>query len=749
MEVDKKVKKNKYKFDKEKAAKGKANKAGNGKAYGKPNGKADGKFNKSPGKGYKPKHGDGKFAKSNNPGDKKRKRDENEPQEAQVEGSRGQQRKMQKRERMSERKYNDIVHEIKVIYNKLITRHGDDAPTKAEKHKLIDGGLLLLKGKMVELALKHDASRVIQSLLKFGHREHRNTVIEEMKDSIIALSMSKYAHFLVMKMLFYSTPEQQKAIIQQFLGHTVKLLSHVEAGQVVELAYTKYASKEQKNAMVLEFYGPEFALFKADYKDSNNLNVATILDSNPDKKPKIIKSLHQSLHKIVEKGLINFTLVHRLLDEYLSLIEIREYAEFIEMLKENAGGLLSTKDGVKVMLRMISYGTPKDRKVIVKNLKGSVLEMCHNDICSIVVTRLLDVVDDTVLLQKSILNEMFADLPSVCLSKAGRKPLLHVLAPRAARYFSREDLAQLQPPTYTDANGETVSTSKKEGESRRQELLVHLLPALLEVCHMNANAMVKSSHGSAVLIETLNQLPVGDEQATPILEVIADLTTREEAGEDELTDDMEVEQGQRTDLNEEEEDDEATTEPSGEKAKSESKLKLAQDDSKREADRASAAAWENVMQHYVAHRTLKSLVQRDAESAKTNGASVFAEMLLSRLEGTLMKWCGTKGVYVVLSLAEHPVTKAKVIAELKPHLKALQKLDQPGPKILVALVQGKAVAANGNSKEKEGAAAAGAAKTVSNGKQSAKLSTTKAAAQATPKTETKTRAASTKKTPKK
>eukprot|EP00743_Colponemidia_sp_Colp-15_P003041 GILK01003287.1.p1 GENE.GILK01003287.1~~GILK01003287.1.p1 ORF type:complete len:745 (-),score=188.65 GILK01003287.1:133-2367(-) len=744
MEVDKKVKKNKYKFDKEKAAKGKANSKANGKTYGKPNDKADGKFKKSPRKGFKPKQGDSKFPKSNNPGDKKRKRDENEPQEAQVEGSRGQQRKMQKRERMTERKYHDIVHEIKIIYNKLITRHGDDAPTKAEKHKLIDGGLALLKGKMVELALKHDASRVIQSMLKFGHREHRNTIIEEMKDSIIALSMSKYAHFLVMKMLFYSTPEQQKSIIQQFLGHTVKLLSHVEAGQVVELAYTKYASKEQKNAMVLEFYGPEFALFKADYKDSNNVNVATILDSNPDKKPKIIKSLHQSLHKIVEKGLINFTLVHRLLDEYLSLIEIREYAEFIEMLKENAGGLLSTKDGVKVMLRMISYGTPKDRKVIVKNLKGSVLEMCHNDICSIVVTRLLDVVDDTVLLQKSILNEMFADLPSLCLSKAGRKPLLHVLAPRAARYFSREDLAQLQPPTYTDANGETVSTSKKEGESRRQELLVHLLPALLEVCQMNANAMVKSSHGSAVLIETLNQLPVGDEQATPILEAIADLTTREEAGEDELTDDMEVEQGQRTNLNEEEEDDEATTE-SGDKAKSENKLKLAQDDSKREADRAAGAAWENVMQHYVAHRTLKSLVQRDAESSKANGASVFAEMLLSRLEGTLFKWCGTKGVYVVLSLAEHPVTKAKVIAELKPHLKALQKLDQPGPKILVTLVQGKAVA-NGKLKEND----APAAKTVSNGKPSATPSKTKAAAQVqTPKTETKSRAASTKKTPKK
>ena len=39
----------------------------------------------------------------------------------------------------------------------------------------------LVKGRMLEVALKHDASRVIQMLLKFGNAHYRNLVIEELE----------------------------------------------------------------------------------------------------------------------------------------------------------------------------------------------------------------------------------------------------------------------------------------------------------------------------------------------------------------------------------------------------------------------------------------------------------------------------------------------------------------------------------------------------------------------------------------
>lgn len=39
----------------------------------------------------------------------------------------------------------------------------------------------LIKGRMLEIALKHDASRIIQMLLKFGNSHYRNLVTEELE----------------------------------------------------------------------------------------------------------------------------------------------------------------------------------------------------------------------------------------------------------------------------------------------------------------------------------------------------------------------------------------------------------------------------------------------------------------------------------------------------------------------------------------------------------------------------------------
>ena len=45
-------------------------------------------------------------------------------------------------------------------------------------------------------------------------------------------------------------------------GNVRKLIRHKEASDVVEYAYDQFANAQQRQAIIEEFYGPSFALFK-------------------------------------------------------------------------------------------------------------------------------------------------------------------------------------------------------------------------------------------------------------------------------------------------------------------------------------------------------------------------------------------------------------------------------------------------------------------------------------------------------
>ncbi|CAN0424562.1 unnamed protein product, partial [Scytosiphon promiscuus] len=70
-------------------------------------------------------------------------------------------------ERQQHRPQFDTVLRSKEIWNKLRERK---VPAD-ERAKLVQELLELIKGKVMDIALKHDASRVVQTALQFGNRE--------------------------------------------------------------------------------------------------------------------------------------------------------------------------------------------------------------------------------------------------------------------------------------------------------------------------------------------------------------------------------------------------------------------------------------------------------------------------------------------------------------------------------------------------------------------------------------------------
>lgn len=124
-----------------------------------------------------------------------------------------------KHERQSHRRHADAVVASKEIWNKLRLKTN----TKKETREMTDELMELLRGKFAQVAMQHDASRVVQAVLQYGTPEQRLEVVKELANADVAGSGKKgsstnslaelckvqYAHFAVLKIIKYSYKEKE------------------------------------------------------------------------------------------------------------------------------------------------------------------------------------------------------------------------------------------------------------------------------------------------------------------------------------------------------------------------------------------------------------------------------------------------------------------------------------------------------------------------------------------------------------
>lgn len=94
------------------------------------------------------------------------------------------------------------------------------------------------------------------------------------------------------------------------------------------------------------------------------------------------------------------------------------------MFKEQIHQLVHTKDGSFAASLLISYGTAKDRKAMIKSIKDIIPQMSTNQYGHMVLIIICAVVDDTKLVTKSVLEELKPLWPNLIRNKFGRKLVL-------------------------------------------------------------------------------------------------------------------------------------------------------------------------------------------------------------------------------------------------------------------------------------------------------------------------------------
>ena len=108
-------------------------------------------------------------------------------------------RRALRRERAATKPYFEAVTASKVLWNEL-----REKSCSAERRSSLVSDLHdELRGKYRDVALKHDASRLVQAVIQFGSEDQRMQLFHEMSvtPSFVGICRSPYAHYCITKLL--------------------------------------------------------------------------------------------------------------------------------------------------------------------------------------------------------------------------------------------------------------------------------------------------------------------------------------------------------------------------------------------------------------------------------------------------------------------------------------------------------------------------------------------------------------------
>ena len=432
-------------------------------------------------------------------------------------------------ERKASKPNADSIARSKKLWERL--RRKSHVPLE-ERKRLVAELFEIITGHIKDFVLKHDSVRVVQTALKYANIDQRKMIARELKGEYRGLAESRYAKFLIGKLLIHGDAEIRDLIVPELYGHVRRLIKHPEASWILDDIYRGAATTEQKATLLREWYGAEFAIFKSKGQKDVSADLKGILKSQPEKRKPVMHALLDLINQCVQKKTTGFTMLHDAMLQYYLNLEPGgpEATEFVELLKgDEEGDLLKnlafTKSGARVVSLALAYSNAKDRKLILRTYKNTFQMLAHDLNGHQVLLTAYDVVDDTVLTAKSIFPELLGKDTSTEESQQNiltsithltdRIPILYPFSGKLKWLLPEEDRALLDEVHIIRA-----STSKKDPEVRRKELIASLSPPLLSLIERRAGDLVQTSFGCQCISEILLNSTGARE---PALKAIAEL----------------------------------------------------------------------------------------------------------------------------------------------------------------------------------------------------------------------------------
>nr|XP_016937255.1 protein penguin [Drosophila suzukii] len=476
---------------------------GPGKKFDKPGANGPRKFDKSgsgafkkfdkPGPDGAKKFGGGgnKFAEGN----KFRGKPQAQPQ-APAEGEKQdwnkfkQEKKDLKLKRKSSKDTYEITKEAKQIYEKLRCRKTENKDKLVEQiYKVLNVGDTISK-----VVKAHDTARVLQCMLKYASPALRAEISEQLLPFTVIMCQSKYAQFCVQRMLKYGSPATKSKLVDSLYGQIVRLAGHSIASGLLDTMYQS-ATPQQRIHMRQEFYGDLYR--KA--KDSNVKTLSDTYKEATNMKASILGSVKANLDHVANKQLVDSSLVHAVMLEYLRACDEDEekLEETVTAFAALVPHMLSTKEGSEAGVICFYKSTPKNRRAIIKNIKEHLLKIATHEHGHVFLISLLNSLDDTKATKKAIYDHLHGDLKTLVGNQYGRRVVQWLVAPGDTTCFH---------PEFIRVVDEGLAFGKKEKELRRKEIFEQIEAPIAQAIAEEADFWLSNSHIGLVTADILNHI---------------------------------------------------------------------------------------------------------------------------------------------------------------------------------------------------------------------------------------------------
>lgn len=428
----------------------------------------------------------------------------------------------------------DQIARSKKLWERL--RRKSHVPLE-ERKKLIAELFDIITGRVKDFVFKHDSVRVIQTALKYANVEQRKQIARELKGSYVELAQSKYAKFLIGKLIVHCDSEIRDLIIAEFYGKVKRLIRHPEGSWILDDIYRTVATQEQQANLLREWYGAEFAIFRDNSNKTPTADLSKIIEDEPAKRSPIMHFLLELINQLIQKKTTGFTMLHDAMLQYFLTVKpgTAEANEFIELIKGDEEGdlvknLAFTKSGARLMCLALAYSNAKDRKQLTRFYKDTIKMMAGDLHGHLVILAAYEVIDDTKLTSKLIFPELLNQ--NISDEEARNEELLYQSTDLTARipilypFASNNKLKWLLPEGDNAVLDEIreirKETSKKEPSVRRQELVKAASPTILDFVTARADALLETSFGCQFLAEVLFDADPSDGKKDAALAAVAE-----------------------------------------------------------------------------------------------------------------------------------------------------------------------------------------------------------------------------------
>ncbi|XP_023295770.2 protein penguin [Lucilia cuprina] len=636
-------------------------------------GKGDNKFAGKPGNKFAPRPGN-KFAGKPKFGEKNAT--DGEPEKTDWRKFKQDKKDLKLKRKQTKNTY-EISIEAKQIYEKLKCRKTEKKAELVEKlYNLFSSGDTIKK-----VVMAHDTARIIQCMLKFATPSLREQLSERLMPFAVEMSISKYAHFCVLRMFKYGSPVTKSKLVDSFIGNIVKLACHNISSKILDHVYLSVANAKQKAYMRQEFYGD---LYKKS-KDDNVKCLADCYKETTNMKASILSSVKANLEHVSNKQLVDNSLVHAVMLEYVKEMEEDKVEETVTMFASLIPLMLTTKDGCQAAIICFHNSTPKNRRAIIKNIKEHLVKICTHEHGHIFAIAVLNALDDTKATKKAIYDTIHPELQTLMANQWGRRVIEWLVSPGDTNCFH---------PTFIATIEEGLQYGKKDKEVRRKEIFEQIEEPIATAIAENPEFWLSDKHIGLVTAEILKKLTSTNfaNAAAALAKIVAksdwSVSVEEESKDKKVKKPQDVEKiiAEATKLKTKQrkqaqkiiikEDKEETAE--GEQ----------EEDSDNE-EKEEQVSTVNVLgiEEAGLHIVLKKIIKNDKERlAQDSSSETFGNFLVQELnEDTLKSWLSiNRACFVLLNIVENNSEDLlkQVKKLLKPHTAVLKKQKFNGAQLL-------------------------------------------------------------------